>query len=203
MRTTWKPICARAAWLPQQENRVAEWTVGRLAKRFGLSRSTLLYYDSIGLLRPRQRASGDYRAYGEAEAWRLERILLYRSLGLSLAEIKAALDAPETAVSRALAARLKALEREAAAVRAKQRLALSLLGGGPELPPAGLTDRASLTALLEAAGMDREEMLAMHREWERRSPDKHRRLLMLLGFAGEELEDVLRSSREEDLREGE
>lgn len=51
------------------------YTVGRLVRRFGLSRSALLYYDTIGLLRPSRRARGDYRRYGPADARRLEQIL--------------------------------------------------------------------------------------------------------------------------------
>ena len=48
-------------------------TVGRLAKRFGLSRSTLLYYDRLGLLCPSGRSGGDYRLYEDADAQRLDR----------------------------------------------------------------------------------------------------------------------------------
>ena len=62
-------------------------TVGRLAKRFGLSRSTLLYYDSIGLLRPTGRSAKGYRLYSEDDAARLEKICLYRQTGLSLDEV--------------------------------------------------------------------------------------------------------------------
>lgn len=40
-------------------------TVGRLTKKFGLSRSTLLYYDSIGLLTPAAHMKGEYRTYGQ------------------------------------------------------------------------------------------------------------------------------------------
>ena len=42
-------------------------TVGRLARAFGLSRSTLLYYDSIGLLRPTGRSPANYRLYTRAD----------------------------------------------------------------------------------------------------------------------------------------
>jgi len=35
----------------------------QLAGRFGLSRSTLLYYDSIGLLSPSERTASNYRLY--------------------------------------------------------------------------------------------------------------------------------------------
>ncbi len=36
-------------------------TVGKLAEDFGLSRSTLLYYDRIGLLQPAARTEKGYR----------------------------------------------------------------------------------------------------------------------------------------------
>ena len=54
------------------------YTVGRLAKRFGLSRSTLLYYDSIGLLKPEVRGEGEYRRYGKDAIKRLEMVCLYQ-----------------------------------------------------------------------------------------------------------------------------
>lgn len=63
-------------------------TVGRLARRFGLSRSTLLYYDSIGLLSPTARARGEYRQYGPEEVRRLERICTLRRAGMGLKDIR-------------------------------------------------------------------------------------------------------------------
>ena len=59
------------------------WTVTQLAQRCGLSRSTLLYYESIGLLKPPSRSGGNYRRYGEQDLQRLEQICLYRDAGLS------------------------------------------------------------------------------------------------------------------------
>ncbi|EKD38479.1 MAG: transcriptional regulator, MerR family, partial [uncultured bacterium] len=53
-------------------------TVGRLARKFGLSRSTLLYYDAIGLLSPAGHIQGEYRLYGPSEEGRLEQICRYR-----------------------------------------------------------------------------------------------------------------------------
>ena len=54
------------------------WTVGRLARRFGLSRSTLLYYDSVGLLRPSDRSPAGYRLYTEKDLSRLEHTAVQR-----------------------------------------------------------------------------------------------------------------------------
>lgn len=70
-----------------------EITVKVLAKLSGVSVRTLHYYDEIGLLKP-ERTSSDYRVYGADHVLRLQQILIQKSLGLSLASIKAALDDP-------------------------------------------------------------------------------------------------------------
>jgi hypothetical protein len=49
-------------------------TIGQLARKHGLSRSTLLYYDRIGLLSPTSRSAAGYRRYGPTEVDRLTRI---------------------------------------------------------------------------------------------------------------------------------
>jgi len=70
-----------------------ELTVKVLAELSGVSVRTLHYYDEIGLLKP-ERTSSDYRVYGTDHILRLQQILIQKSLGLSLASIKAALDDP-------------------------------------------------------------------------------------------------------------
>ena len=42
------------------------YTVGQIAKKFKISRSTLLYYDSIDLLKPKGRSDSNYRLYADA-----------------------------------------------------------------------------------------------------------------------------------------
>ena len=69
-------------------------TVSALARLCGLSRSTLLYYESQGLLRRPPRTSGNYRAYGEQDLQRVQQIGLLRNVGLSVREIRALLDRP-------------------------------------------------------------------------------------------------------------
>jgi hypothetical protein len=66
----------------------------RLARMFRLSRSTLLYYDRIGLLRPSERTGANYRVYSEADRQRLDQICRYRRTGMSLETIAAVLAAP-------------------------------------------------------------------------------------------------------------
>ena len=60
------------------------WTVSKLAARCGLSRGTLLYYESIALMKPPTRSAGNYRSYGERDLQRLQQICVYRHAGLTL-----------------------------------------------------------------------------------------------------------------------
>ena len=91
-----------------------EYTVHALAALSGVSRRTLHYYDSIGLLRPARIAENGYRMYGAAEIDRLQQILLYRAFGMELAGIREILDNPAFDAQAALEQHLHALlERKA------------------------------------------------------------------------------------------
>lgn len=70
-------------------------TVRQLARIAGVSVRTLHHYDAIGLLRPASVGQNGYRYYGEEEMLRLQQILIHRELGMSLADIGQALDAPD------------------------------------------------------------------------------------------------------------
>ncbi|MEG0773695.1 MerR family transcriptional regulator [Clostridium sp.] len=71
-----------------------EYTVQKLGKLAGVSTRTLRYYDEIGILKPARINSSGYRIYGEAEVNRLQQILFYRELGVSLESIKDIVTAP-------------------------------------------------------------------------------------------------------------
>lgn len=55
---------------------------------------TLHHYDRIGLLVPSARSESEYRLYGSEELARLREILVWRRLGVPLAEISRLLDDP-------------------------------------------------------------------------------------------------------------
>jgi DNA-binding transcriptional MerR regulator len=78
------------------------YTVKQLANLAGVSRRTLHYYDELGLLRPAAHGDNGYRHYGEAEVLRMQQILFYRELGLSLEEIRAILEQPDFDLLHAL-----------------------------------------------------------------------------------------------------
>ena len=102
-------------------------TVTRLARRCGLSRSTLLYYESIGLLKPAVRSDGNYRCYGEKDAVRLEKICAYRNAGLKLEDIRALLDGKASDAGGVLERRFLELNGEIERLRGHQRAIARLL----------------------------------------------------------------------------
>lgn len=65
-----------------------EYTVNKLALLSGVSKRTLRYYDEIGLLKPARINSSGYRIYGRDEINRLQQILFFRTLEISLEDIK-------------------------------------------------------------------------------------------------------------------
>ena len=65
-----------------------EYTIKRLASLSGVSTRTLRYYDEIGLLKPLRINSSNYRIYGKTEVDRLQQILFYKELDVSLDDIK-------------------------------------------------------------------------------------------------------------------
>jgi MerR family transcriptional regulator, thiopeptide resistance regulator len=67
-------------------------TVGAVAALTGISVRTLHHYDHIGLVVPSVRTPAGYRGYTDADIERLHLVLVYRSVGLQLEEIRTLLD---------------------------------------------------------------------------------------------------------------
>lgn len=90
-----------------------EYTVQKLAKLAGVSTRTLRYYDEIDILKPARMNSSGYRIYGQTEVDRLQQILFYRELGVSLENIKMIMNTPGFDSTKALKDhREKLLEKE-------------------------------------------------------------------------------------------
>ncbi|NLK27686.1 MAG: MerR family transcriptional regulator [Clostridiales bacterium] len=89
-----------------------EYTVRKLSSLAGVSTRTLRYYDEIGILKPARINSSGYRIYGQAEVDRLQQIMFYRELGVSLDVIKGILNSESFDITMALKDhRLKLLEK--------------------------------------------------------------------------------------------
>jgi len=80
--------------------RIEEYSVGQLARLAGVSVRTLHHYDDVGLLPPAHVRPNGYRLYRRPEMLRLQEIMFYRDVGLSLTEIGDLLDGPTDAVGR-------------------------------------------------------------------------------------------------------
>lgn len=63
-------------------------TTGELAKQLNISVRTIRYYDQIGLVKPAEIGSGGKRLYAEEAIFNLEKILLLKTLSLSLEDTK-------------------------------------------------------------------------------------------------------------------
>ncbi|WP_051797617.1 MerR family transcriptional regulator [Streptomyces sp. NRRL S-337] len=71
-------------------------TVGRTAALVGVSVKTLHHWDAIELVRPSGRTWAGYRVYSGDDVARIHRVLVYRELGIPLADIGRILDDPDT-----------------------------------------------------------------------------------------------------------
>lgn len=69
--------------------------IGEVAHQTGLTIRTLHHFDEIRLLEPSQRDPSGYRRYSKEDLAKLQQILLYRELGIPLADIKKTLELPE------------------------------------------------------------------------------------------------------------
>ncbi len=166
------------------------FTVGELGASVGLSRTALLYYDAIGLLKPSERSGSGYRRYTQADRARLERIVAFRALGLPLSEIAGLLELPEEGGAAALLKRLLEINGEIASLRAQQGGILGLLEAQGSLK-AGRSALRSLEGLGRKAGVGEHNYRRVHAAFEESSPEEHRRLLALLGFSEKDIKEFL------------
>jgi DNA-binding transcriptional MerR regulator len=174
-------------------------TITKLARSFGLSRSTLLYYDRIGLLPPSGRTAAGYRCYTQRDRHRLERICHFREAGLTLADIRTVLSSSGKPNAKLLERRFRELGGQLLELRSQQRLLASMLKGvaAGKCPPA--VDREMWVKMLRAAGMDDRAMQRWHGEFERRAPDAHQEFLVSLGIPESEIQRIRKRSVEAGL----
>jgi DNA-binding transcriptional MerR regulator len=170
-------------------------TVGRLARKVGLSRTALLYYHRIGLLKPAARSPAGYRLYGRAELERLRLIRIYAQAGLELDQIGRILDLPGGPTSDSFKKRIAEIDLEVAALRAKQALLIRLLReSGEDTGPTDISKEAWVE-ILDRSGMDQSQRERWHAEFEQRLPRAHHSFLLWLGIPEEEAEKIRKRAR--------
>jgi DNA-binding transcriptional MerR regulator len=170
-------------------------SVSQIARKFGLSRTTILYYESCGLLKPALRTRADYRLYGEKETRVLEQICLYRSVGLSVASIRAMLASPQSEVASLLRRRLQELDSEINQLRQHQRVILRLLQSKDILRRTKKMTKEKWVSIMKAAGLTEDDMNRWHREFERSAPEDHNEFLQFLHIPAAEIKTIRDWSR--------
>ncbi len=137
-------------------------TVSRLAKKLGLSRTTILCYEKQGLLKPSLIAENGYRWYGESE--RLKSIISYRSYRLSISDIRLLLEPLSISQGQILENHFRALEQEINNLRAHQKAIIELLKKSILLKEK-FVNKAKWVEIMIAAGLSKEDMIKWHQKF--------------------------------------
>ncbi len=161
-------------------------TIGQIVKKYGLSRSTLIYYDKKGLLQPSGRSPANYRLYSTQDIQQLQRILMLRQTGLSLEAIQATLDKEQGHFDSILEQRLSHINQEIQMLRSQQRLIAQLLGKDIRIK-ARMMDKDTWVSVLEKTGLDDAGKRKWHQEFEAIAPEAHQDFLESLGIHSAEI----------------
>lgn len=101
------------------------YRISELADMVGLSRTTLLYYEKLGLICGERRSNG-YRDYSELDVQRVRLIQRLKVGGLTLKECRACLESKID--RRLLEERIKSIDREIEEKQQSRKLLAGLLG---------------------------------------------------------------------------
>lgn len=90
------------------------YTTGEIAKLAGVSVRTVQFYDRKGILPPSQLSEGGRRLYSQEDLGKLQRICLWKTMGLSLEAIKGILESQnaDKVLELLLEQQAKALEED-------------------------------------------------------------------------------------------
>lgn len=173
-------------------------TIGRLARRHGISRAAILHYEALGLLPATARDLAGYRYYDEAAQDRLRQIRIWREAGLDMEAIRRLLADAKGMAAEVLEGRLAEVNRQIAMLRDQQRAIVRMLAveGGPACGRA--MTKEQWVALLAAAGLDEAAMTHWHALFEASAPEAHQDFLESLGIPGAEIATIRDLARRHD-----
>jgi DNA-binding transcriptional MerR regulator len=170
-------------------------TVTNLARACGLSRSTILYYETMGLLKPARRSAGNYRVYGEKDLQRLRQICIYRRAGLKLEDIRSILDKASSDAAGVLKRRLVELSGEIEMLRDHQRAIARLLIDTDQLRRFPMVTKEKWVEVMRAAGFTDDDMHRWHAQFEKSAPQEHQEFLEFLHIPTQEVQSIRDWSR--------
>ena len=167
------------------------FTIGQVAKKYSLSRSTLIYYDSIGILTPSGRSESNYRLYSDNDLQKMDRIVLFRSAGLPLESIALLLEKKEGGdLDSILEKRLFSINSEIQGLRNQQNVILKILEIESLERHSRVITKEIWVSILKAAGLDEAGMRNWHIEFEKASPEGHQDFLESIGLNREEITTI-------------
>ena len=171
------------------------YRISELAKLCGLSRSTLLYYDRMGLLSAGKRSIAGYRLYTKADLCRLEMICSFRQAGIGIKDIQCILGSGNDKLSSVLKKRLRELGEESIAIQKQQRLIAGMLNLKTAANLLLHVDKDTWVRMLKSAGMNEKAMDKWHAEFERVAPEAHHQFLISLGINEEEVRMIRKRAK--------
>jgi MerR family transcriptional regulator, thiopeptide resistance regulator len=170
------------------------YTISQLCSKVGLSRSTLLYYDAIGLLHPSIRTEKKYRYYSEQDFQRLQRICSYRAMGIPLEEIHRLLESSAD-TEQILEKHLGDLKQSMVTIKTQQQRVIQLLASDNPLEQEAISTKTSFVEVLHKAGLDEENLKNLHFEFEKLFPDQHQAFLEFLDLLPAEIVQIRANSK--------
>ena len=166
------------------------YTIGKLAKLFGLARSTLIYYDKIDLLKPSKRSESNYRLYTEKDKNRLSLIRSYSETGLSLENVKKIVETGKGSVAKILENQLEEINQRISKLRVQQQIIVQILKKNSKLKRIRSMNKGQWVSLLRLAGLDEAGMTKWHVEFEKMAPEAHQDFLESLNISKREIKEI-------------
>ncbi|NOZ54549.1 MAG: MerR family DNA-binding transcriptional regulator [Gammaproteobacteria bacterium] len=165
-------------------------TVTQLAKKFGISRATILYYEQKGLLLPSTRSENGYRWYGVNEVKVLETIMAYRSFGIPIVKLTDLINRKDDIdQERILRDQFSALEKEILTLRQQQKAIVQLLKQ-PTLLEQKMVTKDRWVEIMKAAGLSDQDMMNWHKKFEAMEPTEHQKFLESLNIDPDEITKI-------------
>jgi MerR family transcriptional regulator, thiopeptide resistance regulator len=172
-------------------------TVAKLARACGLSRTAVLYYESLGLLKPARRTEGNYRSYGERELQRLQQICFYRAAGLKLGDIRSILDGPRAGAAGVLKRRMAELGGEIERLCEHQKAIARLLTETHQLRRVSMVTKEKWVSIMRSCGFTEADMRRWHAQFEKDAPAEHQEFLEFLHIPPAEIGTIREWSRKQ------
>lgn len=169
------------------------YKIGDLMKKFKLSRSTILYYDKLGLIKPTARKENNYRLYDQQQVLQLGKIIMYRNSGISLRNIKMLLNEENNGKTGILVERLDKIQKEIENLRNQEKLVLAVLREDVIVGKSIPFNKKTWTEMLINLGYKEKDWLNWHRDFQLDNPDQHYKFLKSLNMKDEEIKDLLAS----------